>query len=59
MTPLPQLRAAAHNAANGAQEIVTPVGLIRASRPSPVAIGCERPGQTPRRRCAFTAPPLA
>jgi hypothetical protein len=57
MTPLPQLRAAAHNAANAWQDIVAPVGVIRTSRPSPVAIGCESPGQAPRRKGAFTSPP--
>jgi hypothetical protein len=50
MTPLPQLRAAVHKAANASQDIVVPVGVSRTSRPSPVAMGCERAGQMPRRR---------
>ena len=55
MIPFPQLRAAAHKAANAAQDIVAPVGTIRASSPSPVGIECERPGQAPRRSEAFMA----
>jgi len=50
MTPLPQLRAAVHKATKASQDIVVPVGVSRTSRPSPVAMGCERPGQVPRRR---------
>ena len=59
MIPFPQLRAAAHKAANAAQEIVAPVGVIRASSPSPVGMGCERPGQAPRRSGAFMARSLS
>src|SRR5215468_12154823 len=59
MTPLPYVRAAVHKAANASQDIVAPVGVSRTSRPSPVAMGCERPGQMPRRRGALTAPPLS
>ncbi len=48
MTPLPCRRAARHSAAKAASGTV-PIGCSRTSRPSPVGIGAERPGQAPRR----------
>ena len=57
MTPLPQSRAAVHKAMNASGPIVAPEAVSRTRRPSPVGMGCERPGQAPRRKGAFMAPP--
>ena len=48
-TPLPCVRAATHSAVKAASDMV-PIGKRRTSKPSPVAIGADRPGQAPRRR---------
>ena len=48
MTPLPCWRAAAQRSANASSAMV-PIGSKRTSKPSPVGIGADSPGQAPRR----------